>query len=230
MIIERDELCMKKSFNLEWEHIHSRQEWGRYPSEAVVRFVARNFYHTEREKKKILDFGCGAGANTWFLAREGFDVYAFDGSKSAVKRAQSYLKNEGYDSVKFAVMDALELTYQEDFFDCIVDNVCICANLYSYIKEMYKNVYRILKPGGKFFSSCFGSKTDGYGTGKMLEEGTYEDIESGVLKGRAVIHLFSKEEFSRTIEEAGFKNIQIDHMLYTDQGIQVEQFLCQMEK
>ena len=39
-----------KSFSEEWEKIHSTQEWGRYPSETVIRFIARNYYKTEREK------------------------------------------------------------------------------------------------------------------------------------------------------------------------------------
>lgn len=68
--------------------IHSTQEWGRYPSETVIRFITRNYYKAEREKIKILDFGCGAGAHTWNLAREGFDEYAFDGSKSAMDKAE----------------------------------------------------------------------------------------------------------------------------------------------
>lgn len=44
-----------KSVSEEWEKIHSTQEWGRYPSETVIRFIARNYYKTEREKIKILD-------------------------------------------------------------------------------------------------------------------------------------------------------------------------------
>ena len=46
-----------KSFSEEWEKIHSTQEWGRYPSETVIRFIARNYYKTERERLKfwILD-------------------------------------------------------------------------------------------------------------------------------------------------------------------------------
>lgn len=98
-----------KSFSEEWEKIHSTQEWGRYPSETVIRFIARNYYKTEREKIKILDFGCGAGAHTWYLAREGFDVYAFDGSKSAVDKAEKYLEADGYKNVHFAVMDGAEI-------------------------------------------------------------------------------------------------------------------------
>ena len=85
-----------KSFSKEWEEIHRNQEWGKYPSEQLVRFIARNFYNKDRKNIKILDFGCGAGANTWFLAREGFDVYAFDGSESAVNRAKEYLNKDGY--------------------------------------------------------------------------------------------------------------------------------------
>ncbi len=34
------------------------------------------------------------GAHTWYLAREGFDVYAFDGSKSAVAKAAQRLEKE----------------------------------------------------------------------------------------------------------------------------------------
>lgn len=84
-----------KSFSEEWEKIHSTQEWGRYPSETVIRFIARNYYKTEREKIKILDFGCGAGAHTWYLAREGFDVYAFDGSKVQWMRQKNIWKQMG---------------------------------------------------------------------------------------------------------------------------------------
>lgn len=47
---------MGKSFNQEWETVHSTQEWGMYPTEHVIRFIARNYYNVpEREKIKILD-------------------------------------------------------------------------------------------------------------------------------------------------------------------------------
>ena len=219
-----------KSFSQEWEKIHSTQEWGRYPSETVIRFIARNYYKTGREKVKILDFGCGAGAHTWYLAREGFDVYAFDGSKSAVEKAKKYLAVDGYENVHFDVMDGAEIQYEKDFFDCVVDSVCICANTTQNIQKMYKEVYEVLKTGGKLYTSCFGTQTQGYGTGKCIEDGTYEDIASGVLAGRAVAHFFSKEELENTLTLAGFKNIVIDYMLYTDNGVLVEQFIAKAEK
>lgn len=44
-----------KSFDNEWEKIHASQEWGKYPSENVIRFIARNYYSKDRLKTRILD-------------------------------------------------------------------------------------------------------------------------------------------------------------------------------
>ena len=30
-----------------WENVFQNQSWGKYPSENLVRFVARNFYNKE---------------------------------------------------------------------------------------------------------------------------------------------------------------------------------------
>ena len=62
----------------------------------------------------MLDFGCGAGANTWFLAREGFDTYAFDGSEFAIRNAKNKLEKEGVHA-NFSVHDISEQYYQNDF-------------------------------------------------------------------------------------------------------------------
>lgn len=36
----------KKSFDEYWEEVHSKTEWGQYPTEHVIRFIARNYYNT----------------------------------------------------------------------------------------------------------------------------------------------------------------------------------------
>ncbi len=220
----------EKAFSEEWEAIHATQEWGKYPSESVIRFVARNFYKYEREKIKILDFGCGVGANTWFLARERFDVYAFDGSESAIRKAKKYLENEGYFEVKLSVQDGINISYESGFFNCVIDNVCVYANTKKNIIAMYKQIYRVLCKGGKLYSSCFGTETLGCGMGNEIERGTYEKITQGVLQGRAIAHFFTREEFLEVLSEAGFINIYIDIMKYTDNGIPVEMLIAKAEK
>lgn len=126
-----------KAFDTAWEAIHATEEWGKYPSEPIIRFIARNYYKRDRKEVKILDYCCGAGSNTWFLAREGFDTYAFDGSESAIKKAKKRFAEENLQA-DLRVRDALELDYDNDFFDCVIDNVSIYSNMLDHIVMMYK--------------------------------------------------------------------------------------------
>lgn len=218
-----------KSFETEWERIHAQQEWGQYPSECVIRFIARNYYKSDRKKVRILDFGCGAGAHTWYMAREGFSVYAFDGSKSAIARVKEKLEKEKL-SADVRVRDALELDYKDEFFDCVIDSVCIYANTIKNITEMYREIYQLLKKQGKLFTSVFSTATTGYGTGDKIEEHTYCNLTEGNLAGRAIVHFFEKKELVSLLEKIGFKNICVENMDYTDRGNQIGQFLVSAEK
>src|SRR5580698_5080821 len=79
-----------------WEAIFRSKSWGKYPPEHVIRFVARSFFTAEdRSKVKLLEIGCGPGANVWFMAREGFSVCGIDGSATAIERATKRLATEG---------------------------------------------------------------------------------------------------------------------------------------
>ena len=214
-----------KSFNEEWEYIHSTQEWGKYPTEHVIRFMARNYYDKERSKIKVLDFGCGGGAHTWYLAREGFDVYAFDGSESAIKRAKKRMESDGLQA-HFEVSDALELNYENNFFDVIIDNVAIYANVKDKIVTMYQKIFDILKPGGKLQTVCFGEKTSGYSSGDNIEANTYINIKEGALAHRGTAHIFKVEELAEMLYGVGFQDIKQDTILYSDNGNWVELYVA----
>lgn len=201
---------MEKSFDTKWEAIHRNQEWGKYPSEHVVRWVARNYYSSSRKDVKVLDFGVGGGANTWFLAREGFDVYGFDGSSSAVEKAKEYLSREGL-SAELIVKDGLQLSYKEEFFDFVIDNVSICHNSEAAKETMYAEVFKYLKKGGKLFSTCFSSNT----TKELPAYLTFYK---------------NKEEIEDVLMTIGYINVVIDVDTYTDNGDTVELYIIKCEK
>ncbi len=217
-----------KSFQDLWEDIHSNQAWGKYPSENVVRFVARNYYSKDRSNVKILDFGCGAGANTWYLSREGFDTYAFDGSKSAVANAEKLLSADNL-KAEFRVRDALNLDYGKEEFDCIIDNASSCSNKLEYIQIMYHEMYSMLKEGGKLFSCIFTTNTTGYGTGDEIEKNTFVNMTEGNLVNRGITHFYDEGEIQNILGEIGFKEIIVKKMYLEDKGV-VEQFIVQATK
>lgn len=220
---------MGQSISSEWEQIHSNRAWGKYPSEPVIRFVARNFYEGDRKNTRILDFGCGQGAHTWYLAREGFDVYAFDGSPSAVKKAKETLEKENL-SAKFKIIDGVNIDYEENFFDAVIDSACVGCALIDDIKTMYSKIFTILKPGGYVFSSYFSVNTSGYGTGEKLEHNTYKNVTEGPVVGEGVIHFWEKDEFNKVITDAGFEDVKIDTVTYTDNGNLIELFILTGKK
>lgn len=220
---------MERSMDEIWNEIHKEREWGGYPSEHVIRFVARNYYANNRAETRILDFGCGGGSHTWYLAREGFDTYAFDGSSFAVENTKRKLEREGLHA-DIRVSDGLDIGYENAYFDAVIDNVCIYANTLQNIKKMYANTYRVLKSGGKLETVCFGKETFGYGMGREIEAGTYTDIPDGPLHDRGVSHFYGKEDLEKVLTETGFKEIIVDMILYTDNGKTVQQYVAQAVK
>jgi len=100
--------------------------------------------------KRILDLGCGPCKGASFLLQEkGFDVYAFDASKTAIKKC-----SEKIDESKLKIGNMYEtLPYENDFFDCVI---CFSAINHGTKKEITKclaEISRILKKNGLFFVS-----------------------------------------------------------------------------
>lgn len=128
------------------------------------------------------------------------------------------------------IRDALELDYQLDFFDSVIDSATVVSNKYENIVRMYQKIYALLRQGGKLYSITFTTGTTGYGTGKELEKNTFQDITEGSLQGRGIIHFFERKELSGLLKSIGFQKIIIDDLRFTDRGNVVEQFLIQAEK
>lgn len=166
-----------------WEDIFRKQSWGKYPAEDLIRFIARNFYAVpNRSEVKILEVGCGPGANLWYIAREGFTVYGIDGSETAIKEGQARLNAEVNDwKGEVIVGDFLNLPYEDGFFDAVIDNEAIYANSYADAKQIYNNIYKVLKNNGKLFVRTFAIGSCGDGTGLKVGRRAYIVAEGPLL-------------------------------------------------
>jgi ubiquinone/menaquinone biosynthesis C-methylase UbiE len=194
-----------------WNAVFSSRAWGKYPTEDLVRFVARSFNDVaQRPAQRVLEIGCGPGANLWFLAREGFRVSAIDGSAAAIEQARERLRKEGLhaEQPELKVGNFSTLPWPDATFDCVVDMVAIYANSLPTIEATIDEIFRVLKRGGLFFSKMFGPKTTGILTGELLDAQTSANPTAGPLAGFGVAHAFTEDEIARLLEK--FSQIQID--------------------
>lgn len=149
-----------------WEKIFRSREWGKYPPLELVRFVARNFYSApDKSAIKILEIGCGAGANLWYLAREGFTVYGIDGSQTACDISINRLREENL-SHRIGQIEVGDYfneldNFENQFFDAVIDIASLGCNSFRKSKEILQKVFSKLKIGGKLFSHAIADGTWG---------------------------------------------------------------------
>ncbi len=200
---------MNKSWDPVWEEIFSTRDWGKYPNEDLIRFVARNFYRApKRGDIKILEVGSGTGANLWYVAREGFSVYGIDGSESGVELTIRRLNEEvpGWQG-EILVGDIVSLEYPDEYFDGAIDNEAICANSFENAAKIYNELHRVLKPGGKLYTRAFTTETVGFETGKEVGRNAFlPDV--GPLEGKGYTR-YSTEECMRLFLSS-FEILELD--------------------
>jgi SAM-dependent methyltransferase len=196
---------MSMSWDPVWEQVFTSQAWGRYPGEDLIRFVARNFYDVptyDRASIHFLEVGFGTGANLWFLAREGFTFSGIEGSKSAESIARARLDAEcpgwstsPHTSGELVVGDMANLTWPDNTFDALIDSEAVYCNDYEESCRIYREMYRVAKPGGTLFVRTFATGCWGDGIGTEVGVNRYI-ADKGPLVGKGPSRFTSESEIN----------------------------------
>jgi len=99
--------------------------------------------------KQVLDYGCGSGWLSTFLAQKGAHVKGFDISSKLVQLGMKRASINGVaDRVALHKMIAEKLDYPDGFFDLVV-GISILHHI--SLEEGGKELHRVMKPGGRAF-------------------------------------------------------------------------------
>ena len=136
-----------------------------YPNEELLRFVGRRFFSsTERKDRfgtKVLEVGCGSGANLWMLAREGFDTFGLELSGEALVLSKKMLAQWNV-SAHLTKGSMTELPFSDHSMNVVVDifsSYCLPEKEhFSFLRE----ARRVLVPGGLFFSYTPSADSDAF--------------------------------------------------------------------
>lgn len=153
-----------------------------------------------KEDDIVVDLGSGAG-NDAFIARsltgKHGEVIGVDFTKEMIIQARKNALKLGYRNVSFIHGDIEAIPIEENIADVVLSN-CV-LNLVPDKQKAFKEIFRILKPGGHFCVS------------DIVIQGTMpqELQDSAALYAGCVAGALPQAEYLKIIEVNGFSDITI---------------------
>ncbi len=106
----------------------------------------KDFLKDKCQGKLILDYGCGNGIHSIWLAKEGGRVIGIDLSKDSLRIARERAVVEGVaDRIEFLLMDCENLKFKDEAFDIIFNRETFSS---LDLERVYQETFRVLKPDG----------------------------------------------------------------------------------
>lgn len=173
-----------RGFSQEWEQRYrDNTHLGVWPWSDLVSYVMR---YAKPAGKRVLELGCGAGANIPFFAQQVADYHAIEGSDTIVHRL--WEKFPQYrETIK--VGDFTQQIPFDGMFDLIVDRGSLTCNRTDDIRNALRFVYERLKPDGKFIGiDWFSTQHSDYGKAELLDPYTSANLSEGHLANTGIIH------------------------------------------
>lgn len=148
----------------------------------------------------VIDLGSGAG-NDCFIARaetgEDGKVIGIDFTTAMIEKANANAQRLGYYNVEFRKGDIEEIPVSANIADVVVSN-CV-LNLVPNKSNVFKEIFRVLKPGGHF---CISDIVLIGNLPKALRKDA--EMYAGCVSGA-----IQKEVYLELIKSNGFSNITI---------------------
>lgn len=183
-------------FSAEWESTYQQnQQLSIWPWSHMVSLV--HHYGNLHKGMRVLELGCGAGANIPFFVKLQADYYAVEGSATMVERLN---KSFAGDNVHIAQSDFTHDVHWGGTFDLIIDRSSLTHNTTGDIKRTIGLIQKSLKQNGKFIGmDWFSTKYDAFEKDSSQIIDTYTRVfTDGYFVGLGNVH-FSDEKHIREL-------------------------------
>lgn len=153
-----------------------------------------------RKGETVLDIGSGGGLDVFLASKrvgpEG-KVIGLDMTEQMVEKARKNAIKGNYNNVEFKLGEIEDIPVKDNSIDLVMSNCVI--NLVPDKEKAYREIYRILKPGGRFVISDLVTE-------KELDESTRNNPEKLVA---CVGGALTEKGYIGAIKKSGFKNVNI---------------------
>lgn len=201
----------------EWINIHANKEYNvKYPFDSVISFILK--YKSFFEKPKVLDFGCGVGNNSRFVAEQKeITLYAVDISSDAIEQADLYLKENNL-SANFVCAGVGQLPFNNDEFDLIFERallMCLPNDLLSVFSD---DCYRMLRRGGYLHITPYSFSHTSFKNERPSDNGLVYNMKLGALANlNRGLRAMTLEEIKLNFNENLWDYIKVEERVFNDQ-------------
>lgn len=152
----------------------------------------------------VLDLGSGAGVDVFLAAKavgsQGRAI-GVDMTPEMIARAWENAVRGGYTNVDFRLSEIEDLPIEDSSIDLVISNCVI--NLVPDKARVFAEIYRVLKPGGRF---------------SISDIITYGDVPAEIrqdmnLWAGCVAGAMDRDAYLQTIREAGFTDLHIQSFI-----------------
>ncbi len=153
-----------------------------------------------RAGEVVVDLGSGAGIDAFLAAKQVGEtgrVIGVDMTDAMLERARKNARDGGYTNVEFRKGKIEDLPLDDESVDVIISNCVI--NLSPEKDKVYREAYRVLKPGGRMMISDVVLERE-------LPKAILLSIDAlvGCIGGASL-----RRDYLETIEKAGFSKIRV---------------------
>jgi len=153
-----------------------------------------------KEGETVVDLGSGGGIDVFLAAKKvgkKGKVIGIDMTQEMIRKAQSNASKYDYKNVEFKLGEIEDMPLGNNSADVIISNCVI--NLSPDKNRVFREAYRVLKPGGRILVS------DIVTLGELPEDikrsfDAWASCVSGALE---------KEDYLKVIRNAGFKSLNV---------------------
>jgi len=200
------------TFSSEWEKRYQpNMKMSIWPWSDLITYVIR-YASPKKKKMRVMELGCGAGANIPFFLDQNFKYYGVDGSKTMINK----LKKK-FPKIKdnLVVSDFTKQIQFEEKFDLVIDRASLTHNTTNEIKNCLEIIFNKMEKNAMYIGiDWYSTHHHDYSNFvKKLDRYSRADYSKGQFVDVGTVHFTNKLHLQKLFNK--FEILVLEHKVIT---------------